>query len=176
MGVSALLLGAFRLSGLSAHFELAALRQVVTDHQFSGLLIYIALFAIGNLLQIPGWLFLAAAVFALGAVWGGVMTYIAACVSCVATFLLVRLLGGSALRHLEHRWAKRLFRQLDAAPTRSVFGLRLLFQTVPALNYALAMSGIPFRAYLLGTLLGLPLPIAAYCMFFELIAAAFTLH
>jgi uncharacterized membrane protein YdjX (TVP38/TMEM64 family) len=48
----------------------------------------------------------------------------------------------------------------------------VLFQTLPALNYALAMSGVRFRAYLLGTLLGLPLPIALYCLFFDALAQA----
>jgi uncharacterized membrane protein YdjX (TVP38/TMEM64 family) len=45
--------------------------------------------------------------------------------------------------------------------------LRLLLQTVPALNYALALSGVSFRQYLLGTALGLPLPIVLYCIFFD---------
>ncbi|SBT04081.1 SNARE associated Golgi protein (fragment) [Candidatus Accumulibacter aalborgensis] len=53
---------------------------------------------------------------------------------------------------------------------RSVVCLRILLQTVPALNYALAMSGIRFRAYMIGTLLGPPLPIAAYCLFFDFLA------
>jgi uncharacterized membrane protein YdjX (TVP38/TMEM64 family) len=46
----------------------------------------------------------------------------------------------------------------------------MLFQTVPALNYTLAMSGIRFRDYLIGTLLGLPIPIALYCVFFDYLA------
>jgi uncharacterized membrane protein YdjX (TVP38/TMEM64 family) len=44
------------------------------------------------------------------------------------------------------------------------------FQTAPPLNYALAMSGIKFRRYLLGTLLGLPPPIFLYCVFFDCLA------
>lgn len=45
-----------------------------------------------------------------------------------------------------------------------------MFQTMPALNFALGLSGIHFRAYLAGTLLGLPFPIAVYCLFFDQIA------
>lgn len=56
--------------------------------------------------------------------------------------------------------AQRIFARLDTHPVRSVALLRLLFQTMPALNYSLAMSGIGLRGYLIGTLLGLPLPIA----------------
>jgi uncharacterized membrane protein YdjX (TVP38/TMEM64 family) len=59
---------------------------------------------------------------------------------------------------------------------RSVALSRLVFQTVPALNYVLAMSGVKFRNYLLGTLLGLPVPIALYCVFFDYLATAFHIH
>jgi uncharacterized membrane protein YdjX (TVP38/TMEM64 family) len=61
-------------------------------------------------------------------------------------------------------------RQLDAHPINSILLLRMLFQTMPALNYALAMSGVKFRNYLIGTLLGLPLPIILYCWFFDYLA------
>lgn len=46
----------------------------------------------------------------------------------------------------------------------------MMFQTLPALNYAPAMSGVRFRTYLLGTLLGLPLPIVLYYLFFDTLA------
>lgn len=42
-----------------------------------------------------------------------------------------------------------------------------------SLNFALAMSGIRFRAYLIGTLVGLPVPIAFYCIFFDILATTF---
>ena len=87
-----------------------------------------------------------------------------------ATFATIRALGGDALRLLKNRIAVRLLRQLDAQPIASVALLRVLFQTVPALNYALAMSGIKFRTYLIGTLMGLPVPIALYCIFFNILA------
>ena len=50
-----------------------------------------------------------------------------------------------------------------------------VFQTVPALNYAFALVGVRLRRYLLGTLLGLPLPIALYCLFFAQLARHFQL-
>ena len=165
-----LLLGTFELSGLRQHFSLEFLQQRILEHRISGLLIFVLLFALGNLVQIPGWLFLAAAVLTLGRSMGGLATYVAASISCVVTFLLIRMLGGDALRRLDSRIAERIFRHLDARPITSIVLLRVLFQTVPALNYALAMSGVKFRNYLIGTLLGLPLPIAVYCLFFEYLA------
>jgi len=161
------LLAVFEFSGLRGHFNLAYVREVIEQHQIGGLLLFVLLFSLGNLIQVPGWIFLAAAVLTLGQLWGGVVTYVAAVVSCVLTFLTIRAVGGDALRQLKNRLAVRILRQLDARPIRSVALLRLLFQTAPALNYALSMSGIRFRNYLLGTLLGLPIPIALYCVFFD---------
>ena len=45
----------------------------------------------------------------------------------------------------------------------------MVFQTVPPLNYALALARLMFHHYILGTLLGLQLPIFIYCYFFEFI-------
>lgn len=164
------LLALFQLSGLRGQFSLAFLQHQLLAHQGSGLVLFVLLFSLGNLIQIPGWLFLAAAVLTLGQVWGGIVTYVAASLSCLLTFLVIRAIGGDALRAVTHPLALRILAQLDQHPVRSVLWLRMLFQTVPALNYALALSGIRFWQYALGTLLGLPLPIAAYCVFFDTIA------
>lgn len=171
-----LLLGIFELSGLRDHFSLEFLQHRILEHRIGGLLIFVLMFSLGNLIQVPGWLFLAAAVLTLGRTMGGLATYVAACVSCVVTFLMIRFVGGNALRQLDSRLADRIFARLDARPVASVFLLRLLFQTVPALNYALALSGIAFRKYLIGTLLGLPLPIVLYCLFFDSLATALRMH
>ncbi len=162
-----LLFAVFEFSGLRAHFNLDFLRQQIIAHQFEGLVIFILLFSLGNLIQIPGWIFLAAAVLALGRAHGGLVTYVAAMVSCVITFFVIRYVGGDALRQLDSPLVTRMLRHLDARPLRSVVYARILFQTAPPLNYALAMSGIRFREYFLATLLGLPLPIFLYCVFFD---------
>ena len=172
----AILLAAFELSGLRSHFNLEFLRQQILDNRISGLLIFILLFSLGNLIQIPGWVFLGSAVLALGRTWGGLATYVAASISCTFTFFTIRFVGGDALRQMNNKVAIALLRRLDAQPIRSIALLRVLFQTVPALNYALALSGVKFRDYLIGTLLGLPLPIALYCLFFDYLAKALKIN
>lgn len=171
-----LLLAIFEISGLRSHFNLAYLHQILVDHPITGLIVFILIFAMGNLVQIPGWIFLAAAVLALGRTWGGIATYVAAIISCSVTFFSIRLIGGDALRSLKGKLATRLLSRLDAHPVRNIALLRMLFQTVPPLNYAFAMSGIRFRDYLAGTLLGLPLPIMAYCVFFDYLSVQLHLH
>ncbi len=166
----ATLLAVFEVSGLRGHFNLAYVRSQLTSHPQTGLLLFVLLFSLGNLIQIPGWIFLASAVLALGQVMGGLATYVAANVSCLVTFLLIRLLGGQALRQIENKTVVKILSRLDAHPLQSIALSRIVFQTLPALNYALAMSGVKLRHYIVGTLLGLPLPIALYCVFFDFLA------
>ncbi len=175
-GVAALLvlIALSRLTGLQEWFQLDHLRALLRDHRNEGLVLYVALFILGNLLHIPGFIFVAAAVLVLGPLSGGVATYVAASLSCAMTFLLVRWFGGNAMQALPYPFAQRLLAHLHRHPLRNTAVLRVVFQTLPTLNYALALSGLRFRTYLAGTLLGLPLPIAAYCIFFD--AIAHTMH
>ena len=166
----ALLLAVFHYSGMRGNFSYSYMHQKFIENKLTGLLLFIVLFAIGNLIQIPGWVFLAAAVLALGKLWGGLATYVAALASCILTFVVIRWLGGDALRQIDNKHATRILNTLHRRPTLGTFLLRLLLQTAPALNYALAMSGIRFRSYLIGTVVGLPIPIALYCLFFDYMA------
>jgi uncharacterized membrane protein YdjX (TVP38/TMEM64 family) len=170
LAVLAALWALAHFSGIKANLTPQFVRESFASHPLVDLLIFVVLFSVGNLIQIPGWVFLTAAVATLGGFWGGVSTYVAAIVSCAITFVLLRLVGGDALRTFKGRLAQRLFARLDAHPVQSVGILRLLFQTAPALNYALALSGIRFRNYMIGTLLGLPLPITLYCVFLDALA------
>ena len=170
VGGLALLILIFELSGLRQDFSLSFRRDKIENNLYLGLLIFVALFALGNLIQIPGWIFLAAAVITLGKFNGGIATYIAAVFSCLTTFFIVRFVGQDALRGLNNQLAIKLFNQLDKSPVASIIGLRVVFQTVPVLNYTLALAGVKFRHYLIGTLLGLPVPIFFYCLFFDFLA------
>jgi uncharacterized membrane protein YdjX (TVP38/TMEM64 family) len=163
----AALWGAVEVSGLRESFTLEAVRQRFAEHQLGGFAIFTALFVLANLVHVPGGFFLAAAVLALGPLWGALTTYVAACISCTVTFVIVRALGADALRQLDHPLARRLFARLDRQPVRSIVLLRLVFHSVPALNYALALSGVKLRHYVAGTMLGLPLPIAVITMLLD---------
>jgi uncharacterized membrane protein YdjX (TVP38/TMEM64 family) len=166
-----LLLVAAELSGLRQHFSLSFVREQFEHHIVLGLLFFTLLYSVGNLIQVPGWVFLAAAVLTLGRTWGGLATYLAAVVSCCASFWILRSIGGDALRGLKKgRVAGRIFAQLDAHPVRSIALLRAAMGTVPPLNVALALSGVRFRDYLVGALIGLPVLIIVLAIFFDAIS------
>ena len=170
LALVAVLLLLAHVSGLRDSLTLANLRQLLAQHQLDGLLIFVAMFVLGNLMHVPGVVFMAAAVLVLGRLSGGLATYLAALTSCMVTFLVVRTIGGDALQRLRHPWAVRLLRRLHLSPIRNIVLLRTVFQTLPALNYSLALSGVGLRRYFVGTALGLPLPIALYCSLFDLVA------
>jgi len=160
-------------TGLRDLLNAQTLKDILSQPDpWNGLVIFVALFAVGNMFQVPGWIFLAAAVFVFGRTHGGLITYGAATTSCVVTFITIRLVGGNMAATIKNPWAVRLLARLHQHPVRNVALLRTLFQTLPALNYALALSGIGLRNYVIGTLLGLPLPIAVYCLFFDYLITA----
>jgi len=163
------------LSGVKEHIEIGFLRRQFEENALVGMLLFTTLFVLGNLVRIPGLIFLAAALLALGQVLGGVATYVAAVISCMVTFLVIRLLGGNALRKLKWRWAVGLLDRLDRRPIASIVMLRTFLLVAPPLNYALAMSGVKFRHYLIGTVLGIPFPLTVLCIAFEYIARALDL-
>ncbi|KQV47431.1 hypothetical protein ASC95_24110 [Pelomonas sp. Root1217] len=166
----ALLWGVVEVSGVRQQISLHAVREGFAQHRLWGFAAFTAMFVLANLAHIPGAFFLAAAVLALGPVWGALTTYVAACIACTVTFVVVRALGADALRELDNRLARRLFAKLDAHPVRSVVLLRTVFHSVPALNYTLALSGVRLRDYVIGTLLGLPLPILVITTLFDTLA------
>lgn len=157
------------LSGLRSQISPEAIQEIFLQHTILGLFLFCLAYSVGNLAYIPGWVFLVGAVFALGKEWGGSASYLAAICSSALSFFLIRSLGGTALRSLNNQWADRIFLHLDQRPILSVTILRLVFQTLPAINYALALTDLRFRHYIIGTLIGLPLPIFLYCYFFETI-------
>ncbi|WP_082532430.1 TVP38/TMEM64 family protein [Pelomonas sp. Root1237] len=165
-----LLWGVVEVTGLRQQISLQAVREGFAQHRLWGFAAFTAMFVLANLAHIPGAFFLAAAVLALGPAWGALTTYVAACIACTVTFVVVRALGADALRELDNRLARRLFAKLDAHPVRSVVLLRTVFHSVPALNYTLALSGVRLRDYVIGTLLGLPLPILVITTLFDTLA------
>ncbi len=62
---------------------------------------------------------------------------------------------------------RRILDRLVTQPIRTVALLRLIFWMAPPLNYALAMSNVRYRDYLVGSAIGLTVPIAGVSLFFD---------
>ncbi len=58
-------------------------------------------------------------------------------------------------------------RRLDERPITTVLLLRTVFWLAPPLNYALALSSVRFRHYLIGSAAGLVAPVGGAAVFFD---------
>lgn len=164
-----LIFSIFEFTGMRDKISLEFIQDNFNHHFIIGMLIFAALYSLGNLIQIPGFIFIGAAVVTLGQFEGAAVSYLAAIISCFTTYWVIRIIGGDALRKLESPFAQKILAKLDSNPIKTIILLRTFFQTAPALNYTLALSGINFSKYALGTLLGLPLPVILYCTLFDYI-------
>jgi uncharacterized membrane protein YdjX (TVP38/TMEM64 family) len=149
-----------RATGVTARTSVESVRAFIDAAGPSGVLLFVAAFAIGTLLHVPGLVFVGAAVFVWGRVAGGLIGWLAAVVSVCVTFLVVRGVGGRVLDEIERPIVRRALAQLNDRPVRTVALLRTVLMVSPPLNYALALSAIRFRDYLLGSAAGLALSVA----------------
>jgi uncharacterized membrane protein YdjX (TVP38/TMEM64 family) len=132
-----------------------------------GFLLYAAVFAGGEFLHIPGMVFVAAGILAYGKVLGFAAAFLASVISVCFSFVVVRTIGGRALGQIDRPFVQRTLERLDERPIRVVLVLRLVLWLAPALNYALAMTNLRFRDYLIGSALGLVIPVGGATLFFD---------
>lgn len=154
-------------TGIRSEINLIYIKSLFDENFLVSTISFILVFTIGNLIQIPGWPFLVAATITLGIVPGYFLTLSAASFSTIVGFILIRFIGRDSLENIKSNVVKRLIKNTHESPIRNTVILRVLFQTAPPINYALALSGIKFKDYLIGSLLGLPVPIFIYTFFID---------
>jgi uncharacterized membrane protein YdjX (TVP38/TMEM64 family) len=156
-----------RATGASEQVTVENLRGWVADAGAWGILLFVLVFMGGELIHVPGVVFVVAAVLSYGLLAGGVLSYLAAVLSVCFSFGMVRFMGGKALAKIERPWVRKVMEKLDDHPISTVVILRVTLVMFPPLNYALALSSIKFRDYLIGSVLGLIPPILVFAMFFD---------
>jgi uncharacterized membrane protein YdjX (TVP38/TMEM64 family) len=141
-------------TGLTDKFTVDGIREMMADAGVWGVLLLWALFAVGQLVQVPGMLFVTAASLAYGPFYGGLVGWGGAMTSIMTSFFVVRGVGGQLLAEVHKPWMKRALDKLDERPYTAVFVLRLVLMSSPILNYALALSTVRLRPYFFGSLFG----------------------
>ena len=132
-----------------------AIGDVVAQSGLLGVLIYCCIFSIGQLLHVPGMVFVAAAALAFGKSLGLVYAMVGAATAITVVFFVVRTIGGTALANPESPWVRRAVSRLETQPFKSILLMRLVFSTGPWLNYVLAMSTVSYPHYITASLLGI---------------------
>lgn len=168
------LIGIAKWTGVAEELTRDRIQAMMLDLGALGFFAFLAVFAIGELMHVPGMVFVAAAILAYGPGLGFAAGMAGAIVSVTVSFFVVRLVGGQPLGEIERPFLRRMIAHLDERPMRTVTVLRLIFAMLPALNYGLAMSKVRFRDYIAGSAVGLVPWIAAMALAFDWIAANLT--
>ncbi len=156
-----------KVTGVSEQIDVETIRRLMDSAGPLGFLGFLVAFAVGELVHIPGVVFVGAASIAYGNVLGALAAYLGALGSVSVSFFVVRTIGGQPLGEVKRPIVKRIMAKLDERPLLTIAILRLIFWMAPALNYGLAMSKVRFRDYFLGSALGLLLPIPLVAIFFD---------
>jgi uncharacterized membrane protein YdjX (TVP38/TMEM64 family) len=167
--VLAALFVAGRVTGVTEGWTLASIRERVQAAGPLGFLLYLALFSGGELVHVPGLVFVGAGLLAYGRLAGFPIVLAGSLVSITVSFFVVRGIGGQALAELDRPFLKKMLGRLEARPVLTVALLRMVLILLPALNYALALSPIRYRSYLLGSAIGLMPPLLVATLLFDLI-------
>jgi len=163
----AIALGVGELTGLRKELTIARIRELTLGAGALGVVIYTLAFIIGEVIHVPGLLFVVAAVAIWGRLWGGVIAWVASTLSITASFMVVRALGGRVLARVQQPWFRRVLQRLEARPIRTVALLRAVLVISPPVTYALALSPVRFFDFFVGSAIGLLLPMAVTALCFD---------
>jgi uncharacterized membrane protein YdjX (TVP38/TMEM64 family) len=163
LGVFFLLVGviwlAGHLSGATDGITPVTLRDGLLSAGAAGVVAYVVSFALGNLIQLPGMIFLLGGLLTYGPVQGSAVALVGALAAISASFLFARAVGGQVEVPQNRPRIKRVLSHLEDRPVRTMILLRLFLWTSPPLNYALALSTVRYPQYILAAAIGMVPPI-----------------
>lgn len=161
--LAAFLIGVYlvgRMSGFTEQLTVEGIRESMRQAGVGGFLVFVVTFCVGQLLYIPGFVFVMVSGLAYGPVWGSVASMIAATISVAVSFVIVRTIGGQPLKNTNIRkpFLHKPLSRLEEHPIRSMIVIRLFLWAIPPVNYTLAMSGVSFRDYMIAAVIGMTPP------------------
>jgi uncharacterized membrane protein YdjX (TVP38/TMEM64 family) len=145
-------------TGLTESVTRERVQEIATSWGAAGLALYVVGFSIVEILQLPGVIFVVAAIAAYGPWIGTAAAYLGMLGASITVFLFGRLVAGRALAEVEHPRVRALMSRVDARPIATVVFLRGVLFMLPGIGYACALSSIRFRDYVIGSAIGLVVP------------------
>jgi uncharacterized membrane protein YdjX (TVP38/TMEM64 family) len=176
--LAAVLVGLYvvgHVTGVTERIDVRAVRDTVEDAGALGVLVFWVVFALGELLHVPGIVFVVSGLLVWGQLVGLPVAYVGAIGSMCASFYVVRSVGGRALAGVERPWIRRTLAKLEENPIRTVIILRFVLFLAPQLNYALALTNLRFRDYVIGSAIGIAPHIVAVTFLLDWVIRFFEL-
>jgi len=160
-------------NGFLEHADPHKIKNIIIESGSYGIALYIALFAIGLLVYVPGMLFLISSGLIYGPFWGSLIALLGACIAVNISFVIVRLIGGRPIKSIKNKHAQKLLDGLHKNPVKHIAVLRTVMITAPGFNYLLALSDVSFKQYFWGSLLGMIIPVFAVIYFTDIVLKLF---
>jgi uncharacterized membrane protein YdjX (TVP38/TMEM64 family) len=128
--------------------------------------LFLVIMAAGELLHLPGMIFVVAARLVFGPGFGFVLAYSGSVFAVTVSFVVARQLVAAARSTTEPwqprwRFLRRALDRLEAHPVQTIALLRLVLWLAAPLSYVLASSRVRVRDHLVGSAIGLLLPVIA---------------
>ena len=148
-----------------AGIDTAKIRELLARLGIFAAPAFVGLFIAGQLIHIPGAVFIITARVFFGPVVGFCLGYVGALLGVCISFTMARTLlpkhatTGLVTYRPKRKWLARIFAGLEAHPIRTIFVLRLILWVNAPFNYALAASRVSARDFFVGSALGLILPV-----------------
>jgi uncharacterized membrane protein YdjX (TVP38/TMEM64 family) len=170
IGLGGLVLAA-HLTGLGDDLSRDALRSTVARAGPWGIPVFIGAFCLALLLHMPagGITFVGLAVALYGRLPGGALAFAGGLVAVLVSFAVVRGIAGRPFAAVRNPIMRRMLDRLEARPLTTVVVLRILFFVGAPLNFALALSPLRPRDYVMGSVIGLLPPTFVLAAFFDLL-------
>lgn len=134
-----------------------------------GIALFIVIFIVGIVLQLPGIVFIGASVLLFGTFLGTVVAYGSSVLAVIVSFYFARMIGGNAFSQIKSVRVQKILSKLERDPVITIIILRSLMWIAPPLNYALAFSKVTTRTYIIGSAIGLVIPITGICIFYSFV-------
>mmetsp|Transcript_29556 Transcript_29556/g.56792 ORF Transcript_29556/g.56792 Transcript_29556/m.56792 type:complete len:267 (+) Transcript_29556:289-1089(+) len=163
----ALLLAVAGVHAYAPQIHPEALAAPLRDAGWVGVGLYVIGFCLGELFHVPGILFVFTGVMVYGKFYGWLLAVTTAPISVSASFLVVRAIGGQPLKDNTSGWIHKLLGHLEERPMTTVVVLRLLTFLAPGVNYALALTSVPFSTFFIASAIGLFLPLTFVVVLIE---------
>lgn len=159
--ISLMLMYLGRHSGFSQFFQIDYLTHTMKNTGFFGLTLFVVIYVIGTLMNVPGMIFLFILFLVYDDITGIAVGYSSTLLAMIAHFKFTRSVAGEPLGEIKHPFIRKQLQNLLKQPIKTTVGLRLVLFISPPVNYALALSPIRFKHFVVGSMIAMPFNLTA---------------
>ena len=142
------------------------IREIVEEAGPLGIVVFCAIFMVGQTIQVPGFVFIGAATIAWGPWQGAPIAALGATLAVSFNFFISNRIGGD-VTGTKSKLLGRLLARLHKRPMLTMIVTRLLFLTSPPVTVLLALSGVRHRDHTLASAIGMTPSIVGLTIAFE---------